>query len=548
MDLSPRTACSGKIRGMTSSPDLDQLSPDQLRALAAQLLSQVETMGKTVETMGKKINRDQTVIEKLTHEIAQLKRLKFAKRSEQMNPEQASLLDDLIDTDIAVIEAELQALQTMPATTEKKQKPKRTALPAEFPRTLIHHEPDNTHCPCGCALKRIGEDVSEKLDYTPGIFTVERHVRGKWVCDDCETLIQAPVPAQIIDKGIPTAGLLAHVMIAKFADHLPLYRQESIFGRAGLAIPRSTLAQWVGVTGVQLQPLVDALRDVVLGQQVIHADETPVQMLAPGSKKTHRSYVWAYTTSQFCETAAVVYDFSPSRAGEHARKFLQGWKGKLVCDDFGGYKASFELGVTEIGCMAHARRKFFELHATNKSMLAEQALRYIQLLYEIERDARDLEPDLRRRIRQEKAVPVMDVLHTWMIAQRDLVPEGSAISRALDYSLKRWAALSRYLDDGAVPIDNNWAENQIRPWALGRKNWLFAGSLRSGKRAAAIMSLIQSARLNGHDPYAYLKDVLKRLPTQRASEIGQLLPHQWTGPGLMVPSADAFACINSHSG
>ncbi|KWS30931.1 IS66 family transposase [Pseudomonas syringae] len=515
-------------------PNLDHLNPEQLRALAAQLIQrvetldqQVETMGKTVETMGKKINRDQTVIEKLTHEIAQLKRLKFAKRSEQLSPQQASLLDDLIDTDIAAIEAELLALQTVPAATEKKQKPKRTALPAEFPHTLIYHEPDNTHCQCGCALKRIGEDVSEKLDYTPGVFTVERHVRGKWVCDDCETLIQAPVPAQVIDKGIPTAGLLAHVMIAKFSDHLPLYRQESIFGRAGLAIPRSTLAQWVGMTGVQLQPLVNALPDVVLGQQIIHADETPVQMLAPGSKKTHRSYVWAYATSQFSDLAAVVYDFSPSRAGEHARNFLQGWKGKLVCDDFGGYKASFELGVTEIVCMAHARCKFFELHATNKSTLAEQALRYIQLLYEIESEVRDLEPDLRCRIRQEKAVPVMDMLHAWMIAQRDLVPEGSAISRALDYSLKRWAALSRYLDDGAVPIDNNWAENQIRPWALGRKNWLFAGSLRSGKRAAAIMSLIQSARLNGHDPYAYLKDVLTRLPTHRASKVDQLLPHQW---------------------
>jgi len=534
---------------MTSLPNLDHMPPEQLRALAAQLMQrvetldhqvdtlgktvetldqQVETMGKTVESMGKKINRDQTLIEKLTHEIAQLKRLKFAKRSEQMNPEQASLLNDLIDTDIAAIEAELQSLQAVITPAEKKQKPKRTTLPVEFPRTLIHHEPDNTHCPCGFALKRIGEDVSEKLDYTPGVFTVERHVRGKWVCDDCETLTQAPVPAQVIDKGIPTSGLLAHVMIAKFADHLPLYRQESIFGRAGLAIPRSTLAQWVGVTGVQLQPLVDALREVVLGQEVIHADETPVQMLMPGTKKTHRSYVWAYATSQFSDVAAVVYDFSPSRAGEHARNFLQDWRGKLVCDDFGGYKASFELGVTEIGCMAHARRKFFELHATNKSTLAEQALRYIQLLYEIESEVRDLGPDLRRRIRQEKAVPVMNILHAWMIAQRDLVPEGSAISRALDYSLKRSAALARYLDDGAVPIDNNWCENQIRPWALGRKNWLFAGSLRSGKRAAAIMSLIQSARLNGHDPYVYLKDVLTRLPTQRASEISHLLPHEWT--------------------
>ena len=512
---------------MTSLPNLDQLTPEQLRALAAQLMQRVESLDQKVETMGKKIHRDQTLIEKLTHEIAQLKRFKFAKRSEQLSPDQVSLLDDLIDTDIAAIEAELEALKPARASTEVRQKPKRTALPPQFPRTLIHHEPDNSHCQCGCVLKRIGEDVSEKLDYTPGVFTVERHIRGKWVCDQCETLIQAPVPAQVIDKGIPTAGLLVHVMIAKFADHLPLYRQESIFGRAGLAIARSTLAQWVGNCGVQLQPLVDALRDAVLAQHVIHADETPVSMLAPGEKKTHRAYVWAYATSQFSDVAAVVYDFSPSRAGEHARNFLQDWKGKLVCDDFGGYKASFELGVTEIGCMAHARRKFFELHATNKSQLAEQALRYIQLLYEIEHEVRDLKPDLRRRIRQEKAVPVMDVLHAWMITQRLLVHDGSAISKALDYSLKRWTALSRYLDDGAVPIDNNWAENQIRPWALGRKNWLFAGSLRSGKRAAAIMSLIQSARLNGHDPYAYLKDVLTRLPTQRASEITELLPHRW---------------------
>lgn len=213
--------------------------------------------------------------------------------------------------------------------------------------------------------------VSEKLDYTPGVFTVEQHVRGEWACRQCETLIQAPVPAQVIDKGIPTAGLLAHVMVAKFADHLPLYRQEKIFGRAGLAIARSTLAQWVGQTGVQLQPLVDALREAVLGQRVIHADEAPVQMLAPGEKKTHRAYVWAYSTTPFADLKAVVYDFSPSRAGEHARNFLGQWNGKLVCDDFAGYKASFEQGITEIGCMAHARRKFFDLHAANKSQLAE---------------------------------------------------------------------------------------------------------------------------------------------------------------------------------
>jgi transposase len=513
-------SCFGKIHGMNSSPNLDQMTPDQLRALAAQLLSKVDTMG--LES-----RRDKTVIEQLSHEIAVLKRHKFAKRSEQISPAQGSLLDDLLNTDLEAVEAELNALRPAPTSDETRPKPKRAPLPPQFPRTVIRHEPENTQCACGCQLQRIGEDVSEKLDYTPGVFTVEQHVRGKWACRQCETLIQAPVPAQVIDKGIPTAGLLAHVMVAKFSDHLPLYRQEKIFGRAGLAIPRSTLAQWVGQTGVQLQPLVDALREVVLAQRVVHADETPVQMLAPGERKTHRAYVWAYCTTPFSTLKAVVYDFSPSRAGEHARNFLGTWNGKLVCDDFAGYKASFELGITEIGCMAHARRKFFDLHVANKSQLAEQALHSIGGLYEIERQAKDMNDEDRRRLRQEIAVPITAKLHEWMLAQHELVPEGSATAKALDYSLKRWVALTRYLDDGAVPIDNNPVENTIRPWALGRSNWLFAGSLRSGKRAAAIMSLIQSARMNGHDPYAYLKDVLMRLPTQRASEIGQLLPHQW---------------------
>lgn len=509
---------------MTSLPDLDQLTPAELRALLEQTL----TLQSQVEAMSRKIQNDKIIIEQLTHEIAVLKRHKYAKRSEQISPEQGRLLDDLLNVDLEAIEAELNALHPDPAPKEPSQKPKRAPLPAQLPRTVIRHEPDNTQCACGCALQRIGEDVSEKLDYTPGVFTVEQHVRGKWACRACETLIQAPVPAQVIDKGMPTAGLLAHVMVAKFADHLPLYRQEKIFGRAGLAIPRSTLARWVGQTGVQLQPLVDALREAVLAQPVIHADETPVQMLAPGEKKTHRSYVWAYSSTTYAELKSVVYDFSPSRAGEYARNFLGDWRGKLVCDDFAGYKASFEQGIVEVGCMAHARRKFFDLHAANKSQLAEQALLTIGALYEVERQAKDMSEEDRRRIRQRDAVPIAEKLHDWMLTQRELVPEGSAIAKALDYSLKRWVALTRYLDDGALPIDNNHVENQIRPWALGRANWLFAGSLRSGKRAAAIMSLIQSARMNGHDPYAYLKDVLTRLPTQRASEIEALLPHQWT--------------------
>ena len=406
---------------MTSLPDLDQMTSEQLRALAAQLMSKIDTQDR-------KIHRDETIIEQLTHEIAILKRHKFAKRSEQISPAQGSLLDDLLNTDLEAIEVELKAHHPAPAQTEPRQQPKRASLPPQFPRTVIHHEPDNTQCTCGCQLQRIGEDVSEKLDYTPGVFTVEQHVRGKWACRQCETLIQAPVPPQVIDKGIPTAGLLAHVMVAKFADHLPLYRQEKIFGRAGLAIPRSTLAQWVGQTGVQLQPLVDALREVVLAQRVVHADETPVQMLAPGEKKTHRAYVWAYSTAPFSALKAVVYDFSPSRAGEHARNFLGTWNGKLVCDDFAGYKASFELGITEIGCMAHARRKFFDLHVANKSQLAEQALHSIGGLYEVERHTKEMSDEDRWRLRQETAVPIAEKLHEWMLAQRELVPEGSGIT------------------------------------------------------------------------------------------------------------------------
>lgn len=513
---------------MTQRPDINQLSADQLRALATELMDSLDARDQVLGRKERELVRSNAIIEKLTHEVAILKRHKYARRSEQLDAVQGKLLDELIDSDLAAIEAELeQAMTEEQKAARPKQKPRRTPLPPELPRTLIHHEPDNTQCQRGCQLKRIGEDVSEKLGYVPGEFTVERHIRGKWACEKCETLIQAPVPPQVIDKGIPTAGLLVQVLVAKYADHLPLYRQERIFGRAGLELPRSTLAEWVGACGVQLQPLLDALRNTLLEHDVLHADETTVSMLAPGKKKTHKAYVWAYCTTPFSDLKATVHDFAPSRAGEHARTFLGDWQGKLVCDDYAGYKAGFGNGITEIGCMAPARRKFYDLHEASKSELASKALEYIGGLYEIERETRDLPPDKRQEIREAKARPIADALHKWMLAHRQKVPDGSGTAKALDYSLKCWEALTRYLDDGAVPIDNNWVENQIRPWALARSNWLFAGSLRSVQRAAAVMTLIQSAKLNGHDTYAYLKDVLTRLPTQKNNAIGELLPHKW---------------------
>ena len=516
---------------MNPAENLDDLSPQQLRELAATLRAQIQEQDAVIARHAQELRYRQTKIDQLTHELAIHKRWKFGKRSEQLTSAQASLLEEALDADLEAIEAELEAL-TPSSRSEPKDKPKRQALPPQLPRTEIRHEPESETCTCGCALKRIGEDVSEKLDYTPGVFTVERHIRGKWVCGQCETLTQAPVPPHVIDKGIPTAGLLAHTLVSKFGDHLPLYRQERIYARAGLAIPQSTLGAWVGICGVRLQPLVDALQAEVLTQSVLHADETPVQMLSPGDGKTHRAYLWAYAPSQLSSLRAVIYQFAPSRSGEHARAFRRGWLGKLVCDDFSGYKASFGGGIVEIGCMAHARRKYFELHDKHKSELAGQALRFIAGLYEIEREVRDAEPELRLEARQQRARPILDALHLWLSEQRRRVPDGSAIARAIDYSLKRWAALVRYVEDPAVPIDNNHIEGQIRPIALGRSNWLFAGSLRAGQRAAAVMSLIQSAKLNGHDPYAYLKDVLTRLPTQKTADIAELLPHRWTASVL----------------
>jgi hypothetical protein len=515
---------------MVVIPDsLDQLSAQEVRELLTGLITKVTQQDQEL------VYR-QTKIDQLTHEMAVLKRNQFGRSREQLDSTQVSLLGEAFDEDLAAIEQELKNLTPAPKTdTEPPRKPKRAALPDNLPRVDVRHEPDSTACKCGCQLKRIGEDVSEKLDYTPGVFTVERHVRGKWVCSTCETLTQAPVPPQVIDKGIPTAGLLAQVLVAKYADHLPLYRQEKIFGRAGLEIPRSTLGAWVGMCGVQLQPLVDALKASVLSHSILHADETPIPMLKPGNKKTRRAYLWAYAPGVFETTRAVVYDFCESRAGEHARAFLGksdadadgGWSGKLVCDDYVAYKALFTKGITESGCMAHARRKLFELHLNHTSQIAAEGLKFYDLLYDVERDTKALSAENRKRIRQERAKPIADALHKWLMLQRSKVPNGSATAKALDYSIKRWVALTHYLYDGQVPIDNNWCENQIRPVALGRGNWLFAGSLRAGQRAAAVMSLIQSAKINGHDPYAYMKDILTRLPTQKNSQIEELLPHRW---------------------
>ena len=541
---------------MSNIDSIERMDESQLRDFARRLLNQVSDNQKQIAEFSSVVaqchaeiaERDRTIqakdqlirwkedrITMLTYEMAVLRRWKFGRSREGLNADQLSLLDETIDADIASIEAELDDLQDGAGAGEGKprtrRKPRRAPLPPDLPRTEFRHEPDSTlcaHAGCGVPMQRIGEDVTEKLDYTPGTFMVERHVRGKWVCRCCQTLVQAPVPAHVIDKGIPTEGLLAHVLVAKYADHLPLARQENIFARAGVPIARSTLAQWVGQCGVQLQPLVDALRAEVLACPVLHADETPVQMLKPGAGKTHRSYLWAYAAGRFEPLRAVVYDFCESRAGKHASAFLEGWRGHLMVDDYAGYNAVLRSGgVVELGCLAHARRKFFDLHQSGGSPIAAKALEYIGHIYDIERTVVDVECEVRRQIRDRHSRPLMEALREWMILQRSLVPDGSATAKALEYSLRRWDALARFVEDGRLPVDNNHLEGQIRPIAVGKHNWLFAGSLRAGQRAAAVMTLVNSARLNGHDPYAYMKDVLQRLPTHKMSAIAELLPHRW---------------------
>jgi len=496
----------------------------------------VQAMRDLIERMQAELRFEKTRNEALNFEIARLKRWRFGTSSESLDSTTQAVLFDAIVADTALEDrAARDELEPPRAAPTAKRQAVRQVLPASLPRIDRHHEIEATHCACGQALQRIGQEVSEQLDCVPAQFFVLRHIRGKYACNCCQTIQAAPMPAQIIDKGIPAPGLLAQVVVAKHDDHLPLYRQTEIYARSGVHIPRSSMAQWVGICGVRLTPLAEALKDFIVGHDVVHADETPVKLLAPGKGKTSRAYVWVYRTTNFVARRAVLYDFSTGRGGDNARRVLQGFGGTLVSDDFSGYHALQAQGVTAALCMAHARRKLFEAHQFNGSEIAARAVALIAKLYEIEREARELQPEARRLWRQQHAKPVAEALHTWLSEQRPKLAKADVTAKAIDYSLSNWPGLTRYLDDGQVPIDNNAAENAVRPLAVGRKNWLFVGSQQAGERAAVVLSLIESAKLNGHDPWAYLKDVFERLPTLKQRDLAQLLPHNWR------PPADAAA-------
>lgn len=499
--------------------DLDPALIDQVRALIVQSAQTAQLQAQLAEKDIK--------IRALTLELAHHKRIRFANKSEAFSPEQRELFQESWNTDLSAMEAELDQLaNARPPQRKPRTSNGRQALPEHLPRIVHRHEPASCTCgQCGKDLVVIGEDVSEQLDVEPARFFVHRHIRPQYACRSCETVTAEAIPAAVIDGGLGAPGLHAWVVTQKFLDHLPLYRIEQISARQGVMLARSTLADWVGRIGVALQPLADRLTELLKERLILHADETPVPQLDPGNGKTKRAYLWAYRSNDLdTGPPLIVFDYQPSRSGSHARHFLAGWRGHLMVDDYSGYKALFASGIVELGCMAHARRKFFELHAEHQSPIAEEALRRIGELYVIESEGRHLDTEARARLRQEQARAKLDALHNWLLATRRTVADGSGIAKAIDYSVKRWTALSRYAQSGDMPIDNNPIENAIRPIAVGKKNWLFAGSERAGKRAAAIQSLLGTAKLNGLEPYAWLKQTLETLPTWPNSRIDQLLP------------------------
>ncbi len=519
-----------KILNQLDELNLDAAAKTQVAALVQALLDQVKKEAEKYETA---IQAKDLKIQALILELAHLRRLRYGVKNEALSSLQRDLFEETCNEDIAALEAEVeQADDQAGATVTKPKRPRagRQPLPPHLPRIEHRHEPASCQCgQCGKDLVKIGEDITEQLDVEPAKFFVHRHIRPQYACRHCETITAAPVPPAIIDGGMAAVGLLTWILVSKYLDHLPLYRLEQIAARDRVILARSTMAEWVGRTGVALQPLVDRLIELLLKRGTLHIDETPVPQLDPGSGKTKRAYLWAYRSNDLEEgPRIIVFDYRGGRCGEHARQFLGNWQGHLMVDDYGGYKALFTTArqspCVELGCWAHARRKFFDLHQANESPMALEALTRIGHLYHIEQQGKTLSNDARQQLRVEQSQPALNALHEWLIQTRIKTANGGGSAKALDYTLKRWPSLIRYAETGHLPIDNNPVENTIRPIALGKKNWLFAGSERAGQRAAAIQTLLGTAKLNGLDPAAWLRDTLEKLPTWPNSRINELLP------------------------
>jgi transposase len=502
-------------------PDLDTLDSAALKDMVIRQHAQISS--------------HDAEIERLRLIIARLRRLQFGRKSEK------------IQREIEQLELQLEELESHQAAKQKQtekalapaaaavfgaaiRKPRRRPLPDHLPREVEVHEPEEKGCPaCGGSLSKLGEDVSEMLEYVPARFKVMRHVRPKLSCTKCDKIVQAEAPSRPIARGLAGPGLLAHVLVSKYADHLPLYRQAEIYAREGVDLERSTLADWVGATTELLKPLHEALRRYVMSDHKLHADDTPVPVLAPGQGKTKQGRLWTYVRDDRPAgdnaAPAVWFAYSPDRRGEHPHRHLAEFKGTLQADAYAGFNRLYNGGrIQEAACWAHVRRKFFDLQEAHASPVAKEALERIGSLYAIESEIRGRPPEERQRERHTRSRPLLNSLRDWFKELLTKLSRKSETAAAIHYALGRWPALLRYCDDGWLEIDNNAAERALRAVALGRKNYLFAGSDSGGERAAVIYSLLGSAKLNGIDPEGYLTAVLRCIADHPINRIGELLP------------------------
>jgi len=511
---------------------------EEIRRLEAELDAQRQALSEQAEELDSRSER----IEHLKLMVEKFRHMMFGRKSEKLVLKLEQMEFELEEDETTQAEAEALDERLSPAK-EAKPRPERKPLPEHLKREEVIHKPDTDCCPdCGGGLRHFGDDISEQLEYVPESFKVIRHIRPKFTCTDCDRIIEAPAPSRPIERGLAAPSLLAHVIVSKYADHLPLFRQSEIYARQGVEISRSTMAGWVGAASDLLGPLVDAIGKHVFAGRKLHADDTPMPVLAPGNGKTKTGRLWTYVRDDrpAGEQAppAVWFAYSEDRRGEHPRQHLKNFTGALQADAYAGFHHLYGNHIYEAACWAHARRKFHDIHLAHASPTTTDALARIGALYAVEDEIRGKPVDVRLSVRQSRARPLLDELRKWMEKALRSLSSKSETAAAIRYALSRWRALTRYTDDGLLEIDNSAAERALRAVALGRKNFLFAGSDHGGERAAAMYTLIGSAKLNGIDPELYLRTVLARIADHPISRIQDLLP--WNmAPSLQTHSSQA---------
>jgi transposase len=513
-----------KMSERAALPDLDTLNHEALKAL---IVAQHEQILSKDEQLA---SRDEE-IERLKMLIAKLRRMQFGRKSEKLD-RQIEQLELRLDELEAIRAEKMASTFATPTAAPVNQTAKRARqpLPAHLPRETRKVLPKQEACPdCGGKLKQLGEDVSETLEYVPEHFKVIRQVRPKLACACCDKIVQAEAASRPIARGMAGPGLLAHVLVSKYCDHLPLYRQSEIYAREGVELDRSTMAEWVGGCSRLLEPLVEALRRHVMNAEKLHTDDTPVPVLAPGNGKTKTGRLWTYVRDDRPwgdqTPPAVWFAYTPDRKGEHSIAHLREFTGTLQADGYAGYEALYKGGrVKEAACMAHVRRPFYELYEAHKSAVAKETLERIAALYAIEEEIRGRSAEERREVRNTRSRPLLESLKQWFDETLAKLSTKSDTTKAIRYAQGCWGALMRFCDDGHLEIDNNAAERSLRTVVLGRKNYLFCGSDTGGERAAAIYGLIGTAKLNGLNPEAYLREVLSRIADHPINRIEELLP------------------------